>query len=674
METKINQEIRKALKEFDDKYFIDETVNKQRVIQDLYNYDSELISVLLNSDLLKENFTMQIAGTTIFQINNLIELFEADEYWKDSYTKYSNKIGLTSGGKFLDESTEVVLDFPYKDTVLKASMSKENTDKDDLRPEEPFLNEIIAKEEIDVLLDKKVLVNIRRYSEVGESELDSFDDDNLIIKGNNLLALHTIKGRYAKRVKLIYIDPPYNTGSDGFAYNDKFNHTTWLTFMKSRLEIAYDMLSEEGAIYLSIDDSESAYLKVLMDNIFGRENFLAQIAYERSGVSGLGQGGAYLVNTHESIIVFAKNINRHTVYNPNGFVRLEKKDMIRYNRIFNSAGTRIKVNEFIAPSTKENVSIYKHENYSIDTISLRDFKIREDEIRQEFVRNFDSIFRNTSIQKENEFQNKILNFSGEGLYSADYTVSRGKYKGEKITAYYLNGQVFAWLKDSAVIADEDVFKTNKLSQFWTHASIPKADLANEGGVTLNRGKKPENLLKRIIELETEEGDIVLDFFAGSVSTAAAAHKLSRKYIGIEQMEYIHDLVIKRLSNVIAGDSTGISKNVNWKGGGSFVYAELMEKNAGFLKSVISASSMTELQEVFNRMLETADFDFRVDLDEVRNTIWRLPIEDQKRTLIKIIDKNQLYYNYSEINDINVRDLISETDYAFNQSFYAERGE
>ena len=242
METKINQEIRKALKEFDDKYFIDETVNKQRVIQDLYNYDSELISVLLNSDLLKENFTMQIAGTTIFQINNLIELFEADEYWKDSYTKYSNKIGLTSGGKFLDESTEVVLDFPYKDTVLKASMSKENTDKDDLRPEEPFLNEIIAKEEIDVLLDKKVLVNIRRYSEVGESELDSFDDDNLIIKGNNLLALHTIKGRYAKRVKLIYIDPPYNTGSDGFAYNDKFNHTTWLTFMKSRLEIAYDML------------------------------------------------------------------------------------------------------------------------------------------------------------------------------------------------------------------------------------------------------------------------------------------------------------------------------------------------------------------------------------------------------------------------------------------------
>src|SRR5699024_5843420 len=158
--------------------------------------------------------------------------------------RYSKKIGLTAGGNFIDEATDVVLDFPYKDTVLKASMSKEDTDKDDLRPDEPFLNEVIAKEEIDTLLDKKILVKAKKYDENGVHEVDGFsEDDNLIMKGNNLLALHTLKERYAGKVKMIYIDPPYNTGGDSFLYNDQFNHSTWLTFIKNRLEIAHDLLS-----------------------------------------------------------------------------------------------------------------------------------------------------------------------------------------------------------------------------------------------------------------------------------------------------------------------------------------------------------------------------------------------------------------------------------------------
>src|SRR5699024_7575962 len=185
---------------------------------------------------------------------------------------------LTAGGKLIDESTDVVLDFPYKDTVLKASMSKEDTDKDDLRPDEPFLNEVIAKEEIDVLLDKKILVTAKKYDENGVHDIDSFDeDDNLIMKGNNLLALHTLKKKYAGKVKMIYIDPPYNTGSDSILYNDHFNHSTWLTFMKSRLEIARELLAEECSIWINIDDDESHYLKVLCDSIFSRNNFVANI-------------------------------------------------------------------------------------------------------------------------------------------------------------------------------------------------------------------------------------------------------------------------------------------------------------------------------------------------------------------------------------------------------------
>lgn len=232
METKINQAIKSVLLMFGEKYFIDEIINKQKVIQDLDNYDKELMAKMLSNDIVKNNFTMTINDAIIFNVNKLIELFETNNYWQDSYTKYSKKIGLTANGRFIDESTEVVLDFPYKDTVLKAGMTKEDLSKNDLRPDEPFLNEVIAKEEIDVLLDKKLLVNAKKYDSEGEHDISEItEENNLILKGNNLLALHSLKERYAGKVKLIYIDPPYNTGNDSFQYNDRFNHSAWLTLM-----------------------------------------------------------------------------------------------------------------------------------------------------------------------------------------------------------------------------------------------------------------------------------------------------------------------------------------------------------------------------------------------------------------------------------------------------------
>lgn len=183
--------------------------------------------------------------------------------------------------------------------------------------------------------------------------------------------------------------------------------------------------------------------------------------------------------------------------------------------------------------------------------------------------------------------------------------------------------------------------------------------------------KPEELIKLIIDVTTSEDDIVLDFFMGSATTQAVAHKMCRQYIGIEQMNYINTVSVPRLQKVIKGEQGGISAAVNWKGGGSFVYAELMEKNRGYLDDVIGASDQNTLRNVFNLMLENADFDFRVKLDELKDGFNTLSLDDQKRALVKIIDKNQLYYNFSEIDDANVRDLISDSDYAFNQSFYKE---
>lgn len=189
-----------------------------------------------------------------------------DPLKKGRYTNFGNKIGLFSNktGNFISNSPEVVLNFPFKDTVLEAGMAKEDSGR-----EERFLHIEMDAKDIDTLEDPKVLTNFKYIDRSGEHALDEnsdiefFDENgelkqNLLIKGNNLLALHTLKEKLAGKVKLIYIDPPYNTGSDGFKYNDSFNHSSWLVFMKNRLEIAKDLLSESGAIFISCDDNEQA--------------------------------------------------------------------------------------------------------------------------------------------------------------------------------------------------------------------------------------------------------------------------------------------------------------------------------------------------------------------------------------------------------------------------------
>jgi len=578
MQTRINKEIRSTLKKFGDKYFIEGNLNKTKVIQDIDRYDMELLETFISNETIKENFTIDINGNIVIQTNKLMELFEADEYWQDSYTKYSKKIGLTANGKFIGESTDVVLDFPYKDTVLKASMSKEDKDKDDLRPDEPFLNEVIAKEEIDVLLDKKLLVNVKKYSQEGVKDVNQFNkNDNLIIKGNNLLALHSLKNQYAGKVKMIYIDPPFNTSGDSFIYNDRFNHSTWLTFMKNRLEIAKELLATDGTIYIHLDYNEVHYLKVLMDEIFGRENFLNEIvwAYRERETSK-----RFYNRKHDTILFYAKDINSKYTFN---------YDAIR-------------------------------EQYS--DVTIKKFKYTDENGRKYRLRTKDGK-SDPAVEDENTYRQ------------------------------YLDEQ------------------SGPLPRDWF--VMPFLNQAADERVGFNT-QKPELLVAKFIKASTNENDIVLDFFSGSGTTVAVAHKLKRRYIGIEQMDYIESITVPRMKKVIEGDSTGISEEVNWSGGGSFVYAELMEKNRGFLNSIRDAENQNELRKTFDFMLEEAEIDFKVDLEKVKDTLHDLSLDDQKRTLIKIIDKNQLYYNYSEIDDEDVRDLITDNDYEFNKSFYKEEGE
>lgn len=598
-------------------------------------------------------------------------MLEYKDYLEDSYTKFANKIGLTAGGKFIDESTDVVLDFPFKDCVLKASMSREDADDTD----EVFLNEVIAKSEIDELFDPKILVNTKKYDEEGEHEVTEFrDDDNLVIKGNNLIALHSIKKRYAGKVKLIYLDPPYNTGSDSFAYNDRFNHSAWLTFMKNRLEIARDLLSEDGMIWVQTDDNENAYLKVLMDSIFGAEKYLNTITVKSKSSSGASGGGEdkRLKKNTEYILLYANIEGQLSIptksYPLMNYIRDRRNagKQFAYTSVLTNSGEFEKIGETL-DGRGEVIELFKavgFEKKSVNQI-MKEENLTEEEV---YLKYLDKIY--TTENAQTSIRQRVKDATDdEGYIIARYKPVSGKNKG-KITDVGFMGRtkrLVSFLRETTYIEDDVVYKLEKAGTL--REDISWSSVSKEGSIELKNAKKPERLLKRIIESSTVQGDVVLDFFGGSGTTAAVAHKMNRRYVSIEQLDYAKEKIVGRLINVVNGDQTGISKDVNWQGGGSFVYAELMEKNTGYLKEIVSATTEQELMAIFSRMKEFGDLDFRIDLEKFAEERPQLSLDEQKEMLIKIIDKNQLYYNYSEIDDKNVRELLTEEDYKFNKSFY-----
>lgn len=398
------------------------------------------------------------------------------------------------------------------------------------------------------------------------------DTENMLIHGDNLLTLKALEQQYAGQVKCVYIDPPFNTGQAFECYDDNLEHSIWLNLMNARLKILYNLLDINGMLWVHLDDIEVHYCKVLLDEIFARHNFVAHITYERSAVAGLGQGG-YLVNTTEHILLYKKGLlPNKTNYS---YEELGFNIMKRYNRYVSKFGKRKLLKEFVAKSNGEKVKIYEHSDFLIETISLRDSKNRESEIRAAFAEHLDSLFRGNRVQKENEFQNDIISeLQKDKLYSVDYIPSRGKNEGVPTTLYYYNCELLSWLKDTTSLSDGNMTKATKMTTLWKHGEIPKADIANEGGVNFPRSKKPEQLLRRIIEMSTEPGDLVLDSFLGSGTTAAVAHKMGRRYIGIELGNHCYTHCKPRLDAVIDGEQSGISKAINWQGGGGYKFYEL----------------------------------------------------------------------------------------------------
>ncbi|HIB8406640.1 site-specific DNA-methyltransferase [Enterobacter hormaechei] len=679
MQTELIKELNKVLKAFP-QFWNGEELHRSMVSETINQKEPDLIKALVANEKIRSVYGTDIDGIFIFDFDKLCSLLKYKEYWTDSFTKYRNKVGLTSEGKFLDYSSDVVLDFPFKDCVLEGGMSKEDQGKKEI-----YYNEIIAIDEIDRLFSPKVLSKAVRYSngKIDKNITNPCREDNLIIKGNNLIALNSLINRYRGEVKLIYIDPPYNTGSDSFRYNDKFNHSTWLTFMKNRLEASLKLLSDDGFIFIQCDDNEIFHLKVLMDDIFGHENFINIITIKTKigGVSGSSEGKS-LRDATEFIILYSKRKDL-AMLNP----VFKKTEVIQYVNEYKDSGKSWKYTQILL-DLGEKISIssedgftYNHYPYAKTTSISRFSKekgISENDVYKDYA---GMVYRTTNAQSS--VRGRVLSTLekiNDGIVSVEYIPLKGKNKGAPVEIFYnaSNKDMFMFLSDMLEKNGDSYNYMQKINTLWD--DIQYNNLNKEGGyVSFENGKKPESLIKRVIELSTKADDLILDFHLGSGTTAAVAHKMGRRYIGIEQMDYITEVTIPRLNNVIEGEPHGISKDVDWQGGGSFVYAELMELNAYFVHEIQNAQSTEELENLFAVMKTEAHLNYQVALENVLSAEYEvdgiprkvafseLELHEQKQLLIEILDKNQLYVNASDMDDCDLN--ISESDKAFTRSFY-----
>lgn len=602
-------------------------LKKWVVLNKAQNFDEELIGLLLDNSDLKQKFFIEIKSTLIFNQNLFIQFLEQKNYLNDSYTQFKNKLGLSIDGKYLKQRNEVALVWPFKDCILEGGQSREEDKR-----EEIFFNETLAQDEITELLDPKVLTNAKVFDKDGEKDFSQFKrnengtiTDNLIIKGNNLLALHSLKKEFAGKVKLIYIDPPYNTGNDGFKYNDNFNHSTWLTFMKNRLTVARELLSNDGVIFVQCDDNEQAYLKILMDEIFVRENFVSSIVWKGRGGR---QDSKFIAQIHETIISFSKNISELELF------KVTVEDDSNY----------------LLKDTKGN--------YKIQLIRKWGSNSRRIDRPNLFY----------GIEFKGEMVFPILPDGNDGCWRWGQTKLRKAIEDDEVVLIEKEGRKELY---------EKIYEKDGTKQVVFNSWIDES-FTGQGAKTIQNifnskvfdYPKPEQLIAKFIEISTLENDIVLDYHLGSGTTAATAHKMNRQYIGIEQMDYVETVAVERLKKVIDGEQGGISKSVDWQGGGSFIYLELKKYNQTFIEKIDEAKNSESLLQIWEEMKAKSFLNYNVDIKKQEQHIEDfklLSLKKQKQHLCELLNKNQLYVNLSSLNDENFECTAEEKN--LNRDFY-----
>ena len=594
--------------------------------------DEGLIKILYENEITRGKFFKKIDSIYVFDKIKFGWLINNRQFLPDSYTRYKNKIGLVnSNNKFISLSNDVELVFPYKDCILEGGQTKE-----DQKRQEVFYNETLAPDEVDRLLYPKVFSNAKKYFADYEESVESFSNDNLIIKGNNLISISSLLERYSKKIKLIYIDPPYNTGGDAniFSYNNTFNHSTWLTFMKNRLSISKDLLKDDGFIVVAIDHAELFYLGVLLDEVFGRENFISIITVQHNP-KGRNQSKFFSANS-EFLLVYAKN-----------------KELANFYQVAISDDVKATFTE------KDEISLYRWENY-IRARSSWSRKARPD--------NWYPIYVSKDLSK---ISSEYMDDSYE-LYpktdSGDFSWKNIKSTFDTLNC---NGNFRAVNSNGKIILQHKYREQEVLKNVW----IDKKYQSEFNGTNLlknligkNNFSYPKSLyaVMDIVKIMSGEGDIVLDFFGGSGTTAHAVlmankeQKINRKFILCEQLDEHVEIIYKRLKAVMKKDDIK----------DSFIGCELKKFNQVYLDRIMNSDSDDDLKQVWNCMKESAYINYRVNplnVDLNGEEFLNMSIEDKKRILVDLLDKNQLYVSYCDIDDETF--AVSTDDKKFTRSFY-----
>lgn len=601
---------------------------KNKVVELALNLDPLLIRYLLQSESMKSHFFSEVEKILVFDKIKFQRFVSNKKFLPDSFTAFKNKIGFSNGEDFIADSNEVVLAWPYKDCVLEGGQ-----DGDDARRNEVFWNETLAPDQIDRLLSPKALVKFKKF----EDGKDSFPSeiggqDNLLIKGNNLLVLHTLK-KYRGKAKLICIDPPYNTGGDDFNYNDTFTHSAWLTFMRNRLEVAKTLLDRNGTMFVFCDDNEQAYLRVLCDELFGRKSFIATVVWKHSDNSN--NDAKKFSTDHNYILVYSNNESWESI-------KLERGDSNAShfsNPDNDPRGPWFDGNPVNSPNPRKNLmydipapngNVIKHppNGWRWDPDTLAE-KMKSGEIF--FNEKQTGIKRITYLWEQKALPPSTLWDLPEesSWFDLDETGHTRQAKNEQKKLF-------------KGMATSELFKT----------------------------PKPERVIKKILDIATHEGDLVVDFFSGSGTTAAVAMKMKRQFIAVEQMDYIETFTLPRLVEVTKGEQGGVSKDVGWKGGSGFIYCELAVANQAFVDAIEAAATTEELAKIWADMQEKAFLSYRVNpkaIDESKDEFANLSLADQKRFLVEVLDKNMLYVPASEIDDQAY--AIPEADKAVNKKFF-----
>jgi len=619
---------------------------KNVVYEAAYKNDIQLLKILHDNKITHSEFFTTIDNDLeVFNTVKFGWVINNKQFLPDSYTRFANKIGLTdSNDEFLSKNNDVVLAFPHKDCILEGGQTKEDQKKDEI-----FYNQTLIPDEVNTLLAPKVLVNATKYTKDKQEKVTIVEDtDNLIINGNNILVLSSLMKRYEGKIKCIYGDPPYNTGNDSFGYNDSFNHSTWLVMMKNRIEILRKLLRNDGFLLIQCDDNEMPYLKVLCDEIMGRDNFITSIVVKMSHLSGVKMShvNKNIPKIKEFILFYSKSISE---------VQLNEVLIpVEWNEAFDRYRSYLIKDESEPDDCSKWIVKPLGAVFKSNGIDSKDIN----KVSEFCITHADCIFR-TAPNNSEEFKKIPKDSTFRRLTSASGLIKLS-YKGEEV--------IFSSERIREVNGKK--VPTLPVSDIWTDIGIN--NLHNEGDVQLKYGKKPERIIHRIIELTTNEGDWILDPFLGSGTTCAVANKMNRHYIGIEQLDSHILLSLERMKSTIHGDDSGISKDIGWTGGGSFISCELAKLNYNYVTDITQSNDDNFLIGLYEKISKSSFISTKINPTEIQSytkDFSELTIENKKKILLKMLDLNMLYVNKSDINDETY--AISMEDKVFNRNFYGD---